>query len=205
MRMRKSRPLVLFLALFLFWVGTAFSLGPLFPFEDPATHLWGYRNARGKVVIHPQFSVAQPFSQGGIAAVADDSGWKYINRQGRTLIRPFLLDNGPDPFRQGLARFREAGKIGFFNEHGKAVIPPRFDFAGPFADGRAAFCKGCRERPTGEYHSIEGGLWGFIDRKGTIVITPMYEKAETFHQGRARVMRNGRWTSIDRQGRRTGW
>lgn len=193
---------LLLLAIILFSIGTAFAMEALSPFEDPVTQLWGYRNARGAVVIKPRFTVAQPFSRGGIAAVADHSGWKYINRQGKTLIRPYLLDNGPDPFQEGLARFTEVGKVGFFNERGKIVIPARFTFAAPFSEGRAAFCQGCRERPEGEHRSVGGGLWGFIDRKGRIVITPMYEKADSFRQGKARVMRNGHWIAIDRQGHR---
>ena len=125
-----------------------------------------------------------------------------INRQGKTLIRPYLLDNGPDPFREGLARFREAGKVGFFDERGKVVIRARFAFAAPFSEGRAVFCQGCREQEEGEHRSIQGGLWGFIDRKGRIVITPRFDKAESFQEGKARVMLNGRWITIDRQGRR---
>ncbi len=202
MRMRQSSPVLLLLALCWLGAATAFAMEPLFPFEDPGTHLWGYRNPRGAVVIAPRFSVAQDFSNRGIAAVADESGWKYINRQGKTIIRPYLLDNGPDPFREGLARFREAGKVGFFDERGKVVIGARFAFAAPFSEGRAVFCQGCREQEEGEHRSIQGGLWGFIDRKGRIVITPRFDKAESFQEGKARVMLNGRWITIDRQGRR---
>jgi hypothetical protein len=191
------------LAIFLFSMGTAFAAEVLSPFEDPGTHLWGYRNPRGAVVIAPRFSVAQDFSNRGIAAVADDSGWKYINRQGKTIIRPYLLDNGPDPFREGLARFKEAGKFGFFNERGKVIIPARFAFAAPFSEGRAVFCQGCRELAEGEHRYMQGGLWGFIDRKGRIVITPRFDKAESFQRGKARVMLNGRWITIDPHGHPT--
>lgn len=202
MEMRKSGAGLLFLALFGFWMGTSFAMEVLSPFEDPATQLWGYRNTRGAVVIEPRFTVAEEFSPQGIAAVADDSGWQIINRKGKLLVRPYLLDNGPDPFQEGLGRFTEAGKVGFFDERGKVVIAPRFSFAAPFSEGRAVFCQGCRERAEGEHRSMEGGLWGFIDRKGKIVITPVYEKAESFQQGKARVMRNGRWITINRQGHR---
>ena len=195
---------LLILVMAAFWSGTALAAAPLFPFEDPTTQLWGYRNARGAVIIKPRYTVAQEFSAHGIAAVADAAGWKIINRKGRVLVRPFLLDNGPDPFQEGLARFREAGKVGFFNERGRIVIPAHFPFAGQFSEGRAVFCQGCRERPEGEHHSIHGGLWGFIDRKGTVVVTPRFDKAEAFHQRKARVMLNGRWTTIDRQGHRIG-
>ena len=203
MRMRQSGPVLLLLALCWLGAATAFAMEPLFPFEDPTTHLWGYLNARGAVVIAPRFSVAQDFSNRGIAAVADESGWKLIDRKGRVLIRPYLLDNGPDPFQEGLARFKEAGKFGFFNERGKVIIPARFAFAAPFSEGRAVFCQGCRELAEGEHRSMQGGLWGFIDRKGRIVITPRFDKAESFQRGKARAMLNGRWITIDPHGHPT--
>jgi hypothetical protein len=199
---RKSGPILPMLLLCWFSTGAALPAETPSQFEDPATQFWGYRNARGKVVIEPRFTVAQAFSERGIAAVADASGWQIVDRNGRLLVRPYLLDDGPDPFEEGLARFTEAGKVGFYNERGTVVIPARFTFAAPFSDGRAVFCQGCRERTEGEYRSMSGGLWGFIDRKGRIAIAPMFEKAESFQQGKARVMRNGRWIAIDRRGHR---
>jgi hypothetical protein len=183
-----------------FWPAAASAAESLFPFEDHATHLWGYENARGAVVITPQFSVAGDFSSQGIAAVADESGWKYIDRKGTILIRPFVFDNGPDPFQEGLARFKEAGRFGFFDESGGVVISPRFDFAAPFSDGLAAFRQGCREHSQGEHSSYEGGKWGFIDRRGIVVVPPQFEKARPFAQGKASVMLNGRWVTIDKNG-----
>lgn len=179
---------------------TAWAQEPLTPFEDPTTNLWGYRNAGGTVIIKPRFSVAGDFSSHGIAAVADDSGWQYIDRNGTIIIRPFLFDNGPDPFQEGLARFQKEGKFGFFDERAQVVIPPQFDFAAPFFDGYASFCKGCKAKREGEHGAIKGGLWGFIDRKGKIVITPRFENAYSFEQGKARVMLNGKWVFIDKQG-----
>lgn len=170
------------------------------PFEDPVTHLWGYRDPNGFVVIKPRFTVARDFSVQGLAAVADQSGWKFIDRKGKVLIKPYLLDNGPDPFQEGLARFKKAGKIGFFDERGRIVIPPRFEFAAPFSEDRAAFCRGCREVSEGEHRTLKGGSWGFIDKIGRIVISPRFQKAKPFEQGKAEVMHNGHWMLIDKKG-----
>jgi hypothetical protein len=200
MQVKNAGSKVLFAVMVLFWMGTACAMEAPSPFEDPSTHLWGYRKANGFVVIKPRFAVAQDFSAQGLAAVADDSGWKYIDRNGKVLIRPFLLDNGPDPFQEGLARFKKAGKFGFFDERGRVVIAPRFDFAAPFSEGRAAFCRGCREVAEGEHRSLNGGLWGFLDKMGRIVISPRFQKAGSFEQGKAGVMLNGRWITINRQG-----
>lgn len=179
---------------------TAFSDEPLFPYEDHTTQLWGYRNSTGRVRISPQFLVAEEYSPLGIAAVADASGWKYIDSKGKTLIRPFVFDNGPDPFQEGLARFKEGRKFGFFDERIRVVIPPRFDFAAPFSEGLAGFCEGCQENPQEEHTSYEGGFWGFIDKSGRIVIPPKFEEVHSFEQGRAWVKLHGSWILIDKEG-----
>jgi hypothetical protein len=79
---------------------------------------WGYKNASGQVVIKPRFHMANDFLPEGIAAVTDDRGWGYIDTKGRVVIRPFVFDNGPDYFREGLARFELRGKFGFFDKKG---------------------------------------------------------------------------------------
>jgi hypothetical protein len=91
--------------------------------------------------------------------------------------------------------------MGFFDERGRVVIPARFAFVAPFSEGRAAFCEGCREQTEGEHRSVRGGRWGFIDRRGHIVIRARYADAEPFAQGTARVLQEGAWVTIDRQGR----
>jgi len=134
------------------------------PFEQDGQ--WGYRDAQGTVVIAPRYLIADPFSPEGIAAVADEKGWAYIDRTGKILVHPFLFDNGPDEFQEGLARCVADGKVGYFDKHGRIVIPPRFSFAEPFSDGRAKVCFGCREVKDGEHSRYTGGRWAWIDRQG---------------------------------------
>jgi len=120
---------------------------------------WGYKNASGQVVIKPRFLMADDFLPEGIAAVADDRGWAYIDTKGKTVIRPFVFDNGPDYFREGLARFELHGKFGFFDKRGSVTIHPQFDFAMPFQGGLSAICTGCTERRAGEHSTMTGGKW----------------------------------------------
>jgi hypothetical protein len=170
----------------------------LFPFEQD--NLWGYKNDKGEVVIPPRYEVAQPFSPEGIAAVADGSGWAYINPKGGVVIKPLVVDNGPDYFSEGLARYTEGGKFGFFDQSGKVIIPPSFDFVLPFADGMAAFCEGCREEVQGEHRIMKSGRWGFLDKKGDVRIPPLFDGIENFRNGKARVKMEGQWKHIDRNG-----
>ena len=171
----------------------------LIPFER--NELWGYRDERGEIVIEPRFVVAGAFSPEGIAAVADRTAWAYIDRAGRVLVRPLVVDNGPDPFREGLARFVVDGRFGFFDRRGKIAITPRFAFAESFHEGRAAFCVGCRIERRGEHRVPTGGRWGFVDRSGETVVPATYEEVRDFRNGRARVRRAGAWIVIGPDGR----
>jgi hypothetical protein len=196
---RQSLWLGVLLLFFGFLAQTSAGQTRLIPFEENG--LWGYTDAGGKVVITPRFLLAEEFSPKGIAPVVDDDGWAYINAKGKVVIRPFVVDNGPDYFSEGLARFRREGKLGFFNERGRVVIPPKYDFAAPFSEGFAAFCAGCKEEPAGEHHIVKGGKWGFINRKGEIVIPPKFDEVEVYQGGRARAKWDGQWRSIDKRGR----
>ena len=132
--------------------------------------LWGFKDASGNVVLKPRYLDAYDFLQEGIAAVADEKGWSYIDEKGNVLIRPFLYDNGPDYFKDGLARYEEKGKLGYFDTRGKVAIKARFDFALPFENGRAEVCQGCVKKAEGEQSHWEGGLWGAIDKTGALVV-----------------------------------
>lgn len=182
-------------------VATAAAQHPV-PFEKDGQ--WGYKNPGGRVVIPPRFKLAEPFSSEGLAAVVDARGWAYIGPSGGVVIRPLVVDNGPDYFREDLARFRRDGKVGFFDRTGKVVLQPEFDFAMPFSEGLAAVCQGCREVAAGEHTALEGGTWGFIDRRGLLVIPLQFERVESFKDGRARVRSSGQWKQIDRNGKEVG-
>lgn len=139
---------------------------------------WGYRDEQNKVVIKPQFIMANDFSEQGIASAIDQQGWAYINKDGLVILRPFVFDNGPDYFVEGLARFVQQGKMGFFNEKGEIIIPAQFDFVWPFSEGTANFCMGCKEVPfDGEHHMVTGGQWGKIDKHGKIIVEATFASA----------------------------
>jgi WG containing repeat len=170
------------------------------PFEVQGKY--GYKDGRGSVVIAPEFQLARKFSAEGLAAVVDDKGWAYIDSRGRVVIRPFVFENGPDYFSQGLARFVMEGKFGFFNKQGHTVIKPAFDFAGPFQNGAAAVCSGCSLKSVGEHSRVVSGRWGFIDRTGRVIVPTDCEEVTKFENGRARVKRAGQWMYVDKQGKR---
>jgi hypothetical protein len=161
---------------------------------------WGYRDSGGSIVISLRFEVALAFSAEGLAGVVDSQGWAYIDPTGRVVIRPVVVDNGPDYFEEGLARFGTGGKIGFFDKKGKVVIQAKYAFARPFSEGLAAVCDSCKEVREAEYTAVAGGKWGFINTHGALVIPHQFEDATSFENGRAKVKVAGSWRYIDENG-----
>lgn len=170
--------------------------------EMQGGELYGYKDLTGRVVIEPSFFMGEEFSEFGLAAVADTIGWAYIDVSGQVVVRPFVIDNGPDRFAEGLARFERDGLFGFFDERGRVVIEASYDFAAPFSEGFAAICAGCRKAWKGEHWFMQGGKWGYIDRNGEIAIPLQYDEAHSFKQGRGRVVEAGETTIIGKDGRR---
>jgi len=131
---------------------------------------WGYQNEQAQVIISPQFIMANDFDQ-GIASVIDEQGWAFIDTQGKVIVRPFIFDNGPDYFIEGLSRFVQHGKMGFINEKYEIIIPAQFDFVRPFDKGMAAFCTDCQVVKFDDEHRVmRGGTWGYINKEGHILI-----------------------------------
>ncbi|MBT3221831.1 MAG: WG repeat-containing protein [Proteobacteria bacterium] len=139
----------------------------LVPFERRGQ--WGYRIEGGDVIIAPQYVAAMPFSPAGVAHVANENGWSLINREGAFLLEPLLVDNGPDPFENNLARYVEDGKVGFYFRDGEVVIPAQFEFAWPFRGNSANVCRSCELVPNGEHLRISGGEWAEVDSRGHLV------------------------------------
>lgn len=120
----------------------------------------GYINAKGEVVIEPQFS---PFYRdvgygdfiSGFARVLTEKGEFVIDESGKIVSKyrssdtPVVVSLGHP--REGLAPFAEevipdgskppgprVGLKGYMNMARQVVISPRFAYAGPFSEGLAA-------------------------------------------------------------------
>jgi len=104
-----------------------------------------------------------------LASIHLFDGFAYVDRDGAILIRGvMMMDNGADPFIEGLVRFKRDGKIRFANAKGEVVIPPRHDGALSFERGHAKVCVGCTEETIDEYHHYTGGYWRCLDMHGKI-------------------------------------
>lgn len=104
---------------------------------------------------------------------------------------------GPAAEARELQRLKANAKYGYIDRTGKLVIPPRFDDAGKFSQGRAEVRM--------------GDLWGYIDTAGVMVVRPQITRQHIrkwsgysgdFSDGLAVVQfrENGRFGFIDRNG-----
>ena len=120
--------------------------------------LWGLRDSDGNIIVPAMYDWIYSFHEGiAVVVIWDmDAGW-----WGREYF-------------------------GFIDITGRVIVPPIFEGAGDFSDGRAAV--------------RSGGLWGFIDRNGALVVPHMYQNAGDFVEGLAAVRYEDRWGFIDRNG-----
>ncbi len=88
---------------------------------------------------------------------------------------------------QRLHPFEEHGKLGFIDNTGKIVVPPRFrGMAGGFSEGLAVV--------------YENGKAAFMDEGGTIIFRTEASRAEGFSDGLAAVEIRGLWGYVDHSG-----
>ena len=109
------------------------------------------------------------FSSNELHTVLIDKRWYYVLKDGKAIETITDKEGKADIFKEGLARTRIKGKIGFFNKTLDIVLEPIYDYAFPFHEGVAEICVGCKEHGEEENRMIEGGAWKSIDRAGLII------------------------------------
>ncbi len=163
--------------------------------------LMGFRNSRGEIVIAAQFIHADPFDEEGLASVRRERGWTWIDRNGKALVAEALTyDIGPDPFVEGLARFVEHDRVGFFDRTGRVVIPARYDYAYAMHQGLAVFCTGCKRQYHGEHYRMVDGRWGMVDRAGLEIVAANYDEILPAGEAGYTAARDGRKLRLDSRG-----
>lgn len=135
------------------------------------------------LLIYSRHLDGMDFSEDNLTSLYTDKGIFYVSRNGK-VVRTFFYDNGADFFEEGLARIIKQKKFGFMNQQLEVVIPPQYDFAFPFQDGKAIVCNGCRQEKEerGEHTQIVGGQWGVIDKNGTVIVPLIYDSKEVYHK-----------------------
>lgn len=126
------------------------------------------RHEGGMIRVAPTHVARMRFERGLAELRVPGIGCLWARRDGLALP-VFTLDNGPDPFAQGLVRGWREDKVAFYDRRLRLVLATPYDWAFPFdARGEALVCKGCRSDGR-DPASMIGGRWGIIDRKGRLV------------------------------------
>ena len=146
---------------------------------------WGYIDSTGRFVIQPQFREANYFREGLADVETEDFQELLIDRTGKALPRNY--DQLKGGINEGRIPAELHGKVGYLNEKGEMIIPPRYQSGWPFHEGLAAV--------------EDNDQWGYIDREGKLVIPFQFAGAEEFSLGLAAVfLKDGRTGFIDRSG-----
>ena len=112
-------------------------------------------------------SCNNPNNQIPLTMVEIDNKWVLVDQQKKVQYEVFLYDNGPDYPSEGLIRVVKNGKIGYADATTYAiVIPPQYDCAFPFENGKAKVSNTCKTVKEGEYSSWDSDAWQFVDKKG---------------------------------------
>lgn len=173
------------------------------PYYDMQLDRSGYMDKSGRIVIEPKYIIAKPYGPYNIAAVADEKEWKYIDNTGKTILKPYLFDNGPDYFKEGLSRYVENNLIGFIDERYQIAIKAQYEFVTSFYNNHATFCVGCKNvllEEDSEYTKKAGGRWGVINKKGEVVLEAIYDNPIVFEEHKAEITLNGQTYYIDEFG-----
>lgn len=89
---------------------------------------YGYIDKNGNYLVTPQFSMAQPFSE-GLAFVERNGVTFYINKKGTKVIQGFTAGG---LFKGGLAPASQGQRYGYTNKSGRFVIKSKFYWADAF-------------------------------------------------------------------------
>lgn len=143
---------------------------------DIGTEEYGYTDLEGNTVI-PFGKYAYCFTDTlrfYAAVLTSTNECIGIDSHDRQLFRIYWFDSGPDYPKEGMFRIvDEAGKLGYANEKGEIIIPPRFAFGFPFEDGVAKVTHTGESKVVpncnGEYHYWTSDEWFYIDTWGNKV------------------------------------
>jgi len=145
---------------------------------------YGYMDKSGKVVISPQYDMANAFSE-GLAAVKIGDLWGVIDQEGQLVISPRYQSAGS--FVEGLAPVKSGERWGYINSEARTVIKFKFDEASKFYNG-LAFVK-VKDK------------WGWVNTSGDVIVAPQYDDIRVPNDGMVPVKIHGKWGYADGKGR----
>ncbi|MBU1868886.1 MAG: WG repeat-containing protein, partial [Candidatus Omnitrophica bacterium] len=155
--------LILIIVILAFFAGSNFRQGERL-FAVKVDGKWGLIDRHGKLVVKPQFSNLNFWSE-GLTGVEINKRWGFIDDKGKVVI-PAQFDN-VGMFSEGLAAVTINGKHGYINKKGKIIIRPQYYTADKFHEGLAAVW-------------TNGEEYGYINRQGKTAIKPKIPRGAMF-------------------------
>ncbi len=148
---------------------------------------WGLYTTKGDTVAPMQYTAVamdglQRVMMNERAFVAQEGTYYMLDTKGKIYQETAYEDAKPFAEVGGLAPVKRAGKWGFINAAGEAVLPFEWEEAQPFTEGLAGVKIGDR--------------WGFINTKGDIVIEPQFVAVHPFSNHAALVRAASGWQLI---------
>lgn len=175
----------------------------------------GIIDQKGKFVVRPIYHSIYPFSEGLAFVFKDEKGYSVINEKGE------ILNDKPYPFSY-IGDFREQRAViqefvkraeflyGYLDSSGNIIIPPQYNYAHDFRDGKAVV--GLKDGtsasiglegeilttyPYEQMGPLSEGLIsfrkkaqdkaGYVNETGKVIIPPRFSYAGPFENGRAIV------------------
>ena len=218
---------------------------PLYMYIDEKTEMYGYKNEEGIVIVPAKYYTKYSgeyyfaytefcFLSGehpevgefheGMALVADNRGYGYIDSEGKEVI-PCQYKMAL-PFSEDLAAVKDkkTDKWGYINKKGEIVIPFQYRYPRSFTEGYAFVekeenkwsyidTKGKNIIPWDNYFTgynffvnglaqiKSGGKYGFINYNGKTVIPCIFDHASYFYGEYAIVEKDNNYGVIDRGGK----
>lgn len=171
----------------------------LIPFET--NNIWGYKNAKGEVVVQPQYVSANQFSEGrGLVRKARGQNGQYgfVDISGKEVI-PCSFYTAYD-FCDGVALVSLAETTGdsrwtYIDMNGERLFEKEFVLARNFSQGYAAVLKEGSAAPTPLGNGNQ--KWSYINKEGAYVTELTFEEAYYFKDSYAVVKNNGKYGVIN--------
>lgn len=168
---------------------------------------WAVVDAQGQPVSDARFEQARPFSN-GVAAVAQEGRWGYVDKDGVWVIEPRFSSAG-DFDDHDRASAGEGPDRGVIDRSGAWVLPPDLERIGAFSDGVALAQRVVKVRYTRESAHRNERSVGLVRPDGTWIVEPApVEAPERWRTGygpvdglvSVEVVGSG-WGLVDPQGR----
>lgn len=149
----------------------------------------GFKNREGKVVLEPQFVMADYLGEGWIVVIDEKNRLGFIDTLGNLKLKPqndFYVDLTSDTrFKEGRLVVQHKKKYGVIDHELKWVVKPKYEVISSFRNGWAVVNRGGIAR--GELPILTGGKYGFIDRNGRVIVDLMFDEVLYFGPDLAQV------------------